>query len=101
VSTGPHWRVLLGHVILFGFIYPGERARIPAWVLDRLLDRLRQEMRTLPANGALCRGTLLSREQYLHDVQAQGYADARLQPLGKMSAAEIAAWTDAIEDSKG
>ena len=22
---GPHWRVLLGHLVLFGFVYPGER----------------------------------------------------------------------------
>src|SRR5206468_1316705 len=23
---GPHWRVLLSHLILFGFVYPGEPA---------------------------------------------------------------------------
>src|SRR4030095_12962312 len=27
---GPHWRVLLSHLIVFGFIYPADRARIPA-----------------------------------------------------------------------
>ena len=26
---GPHWRVLLAHLVLFGFIYPGERAAVP------------------------------------------------------------------------
>ena len=31
---GPHWRVLLSHLVLFGFIYPGERALVPAWVMD-------------------------------------------------------------------
>ena len=36
-----HWRVLLAHLVLFGFIYPGELARIPTWVMDRLMHRLR------------------------------------------------------------
>jgi hypothetical protein len=26
---GMHWRVLLAHLTLFGFIYPGERHRVP------------------------------------------------------------------------
>jgi hypothetical protein len=30
---GTHWRVLLAHLDLFGYIYPGERHRIPAWVM--------------------------------------------------------------------
>ena len=25
---GPHWRVLLGHLVLFGYVYPGERERL-------------------------------------------------------------------------
>jgi hypothetical protein len=36
-----HWPVLLSHLILFGFIYPGERSRLPAWVMADLLDRAR------------------------------------------------------------
>src|SRR5207248_7276022 len=38
---GPDWRVLLSHLILFGYIYPGERARIPAAVIEDLATRLR------------------------------------------------------------
>jgi hypothetical protein len=49
----------------------------------------------------VCRGTLVSREQYLHDVQRQGYVDGRLPPSGTMRAADIEAWTQAIEESKG
>src|SRR5688572_32954740 len=37
---GPNWRVLLSHLILFGFIYPGERALIPAAVMRDLMNRL-------------------------------------------------------------
>ena len=34
---------------------------------------------------AVCQGTLLSREQYLIDIDRWGYADARLEPRGPMS----------------
>ena len=92
---GPDWRVLLSHLILFGYIYPGERARIPIAVMEELITRLRSE-----ANKAgperLYRGTLLSREQYLMDVRKRGFRDARLQERVHMNEQDIAAWTDAI-----
>ena len=37
---GPDWRVLLSHLILFGYIYPWERARIPAAIMEDLITRL-------------------------------------------------------------
>ena len=37
---GPHWELLFSNIILFGFIYPSERARIPEWVMRTMLDRL-------------------------------------------------------------
>src|SRR4051794_19310730 len=30
---GTHWRVLLSHLILYGFVFPGEQDKIPAWVM--------------------------------------------------------------------
>ena len=27
---GPHWEVLLSHLVLFGFVFPAERDRVPA-----------------------------------------------------------------------
>jgi hypothetical protein len=93
---GRRWRVLLSHLILFGFVYPGERAVIPDWVMLNLLSRLERE-RIWPGKGArLCDGPLLSRQQYLIDVTERGYADGRLAPRGEMTAAEIAHWTAAI-----
>jgi hypothetical protein len=94
----PTWRVLLSHLVLFGFIYPGRRADIPAWVMEQLLDRLRDESHAPGPDARLCRGTLLSREQYLHDVQQEGYVDGRLPPTGTMSAEHIAVWTQAIAE---
>ena len=93
---GPDWRVLLSHLILFGYIYPGERARIPAAIMEDLITRLRGEARTAGPER-LCRGTLLSRQQYLVDVQEWGLRDARLQERVQMNEKDIADWTDAIE----
>ena len=47
-------------------------------------------------NLRLCRGTFLSREQYLVDVRQWGYRDARLPPFGNLSPTEAGRWTRAI-----
>jgi hypothetical protein len=94
---GPYWRVLLSHLVLFGFIYPAERARVPSRVMTELLRRLAVDYRQPEPEAALCCGTLLSRAQYLIDVETWGYQDARLGPEGTMTADEVAEWTAAIE----
>lgn len=94
---GSHWRVLLSNLVLFGFVYPGERARIPRRVMDALLARLAGELDASEPDAAkLCQGTVVSRQQYLIDVQEWGYTDGRLRPRGNMTAEEIAHWTAAI-----
>jgi hypothetical protein len=95
---GPHWRVLLSHIVLFGFIYPGERWRIPPAVVRELTARLAAET-DAPGreDDRLCYGTLLSRAQYLPDVTQWGYRDARLAPRGSMTAADVERWTRGIE----
>src|SRR6266705_1387580 len=92
---GPDWRLLLSHLVLFGYIYPSERGRIPTAVMDDLIERLRDETATLVADR-VCRGTLLSRAQYLADVQKRGFRDARLEQRAHMDAGDIAHWTRAI-----
>jgi len=96
---GPHWRVLLSHIVLFGFAYPGERTQVPASVVQYLTRRLESEQHT-PGPPDLCRGTLLSREQYLVDIDHWGYRDARLEPHEYMSPDEIDHWTSAISRAK-
>ena len=97
---GPHWRVLLAHLTLFGYIYPAERDRVPVWLMDHLTGQLRRETQEPPPDTRLCAGTLLSREQFLDDIRHRGNVDARLVPHGRMSAAEITIWTDAIGAAK-
>ena len=94
-----HWRVLFTHLIMFGFTYPAEKDRIPSHVMNKLMDLLAHDAGNDVSEEKVCHGTLLSREQYLPDIERWGYEDARLQPCGNMSAAEIDHWTIAI-DSK-
>jgi hypothetical protein len=94
---GVHWRVLLAHLTLFGYIYPGERHRVPRWVMDKLIAQLAAESHIPPAEDPhVCAGTLLSREQYLHDVEQLGYTDGRLTPVSSMTPEDVEVWTEAI-----
>lgn len=94
---GPHWRVLLSHVLLFGFIYPHLRNEIPDWVMRELVNRLEQEQQSQTPTSPVCYGTLLSRQQYLRDLDQYGLTDARLPPIGTMTPSQITDWTAAIE----
>ena len=50
-------------------------------------------------DSKVCQGPLLSRAQYLVDVDEWGYEDARLIPRGSMTEQQIAEWTAAIDRS--
>jgi hypothetical protein len=93
-----HWRVLFTYLSLFGFVYPSERARVPAWVMTELIGRLERELHAPASARRVCQGTLLSREQYLTDVGMWGFEDARVTVAGSMTVEEVARWTRAIED---
>jgi hypothetical protein len=94
-----NWRVLLMHVVMFNFVYPGEHSKIPQWVTEHLAARLLKETREPPPNEHVCRGPLISRAQYLIDIQLWGHKDARLGE-GYMSDAEVKRWTAAIHEPK-
>jgi predicted nucleotidyltransferase len=99
---GPHWRVLLAHLTLFGYIYPGERHRVPSWVMEKLVARLAAETNQPPTlDPHVCAGTLLSREQYLYDIERLGYIDGRLTPASTMTANDVAQWTESIPGRTG
>jgi Nucleotidyl transferase of unknown function (DUF2204) len=92
---GPDWHVLLSHLVLFGYIYPSERDKIPAAVMDDLISRLRKEA-SAAGRDRVCRGTLLSRKQYLMDIEERGFRDARLDKRVHMDSKDITHWTKAI-----
>jgi hypothetical protein len=94
-----HWRVLLSHLSVFGFVYPTHRDLVPSWVMDELIERLSNETHTPPPpENGVCFGTLLSREQYLLDIERCGCRDARIVPLGNMTPQDTAKWTQAIRE---
>ena len=92
-----HWRPLLSHLILFGFIYPAEQHLVPTWVMDKLLRKLHHEVYSTDEAQKLCGGTLLSREQYIEDIQQHDFKDARVSPYGNLTQREAADWTEASQ----
>jgi hypothetical protein len=98
---GAHWRVLFSHVILFGFIYPEQRLRIPDWFMHEMIRRLRLEMQSLPADRRVCQGTLLSWSQYLGDLEQGEYQDARHAPWGKLTPEDTQYMTDVLQQEQG
>ncbi len=93
----PHPGVLLSHLIMFQFVYAEKHDAIPEWVMDELWRRARMRE---PEGPKVCRGTLISREQYLVDVREWGYLDAREMPHGRMTPQQITEWTNAIWEDK-
>ena len=58
---GDYWRVLLSHIILFGFVYPDKRQEIPAWVMEELARRLALDItRTADDTSATARCSRVS-----------------------------------------
>ena len=92
---GDKWRVLLGHLVFYSFVFPDRREVVPRWVLHELTGRMQRERHA--EREHVCRGTLVSRAQYLIDVDQWHYRDGRLQPRGNMSQQDIDTWTAAID----
>ncbi len=73
-----YWEVLLSHLMLFRFAYPGERSRVPDWVMHELMSRTLDTVRNGDwANRRLCRGPLLSRVNFGVDLSHWGYQNGR------------------------
>lgn len=92
---GSYWRALYAHIVLFGFIYPSHRDKVPVWVTDEMARRMAEETRAGNGSEKVCNGTIISRQQYLKDIEDWGYADARVVD-GRMSAEDIELWTAGI-----
>jgi hypothetical protein len=95
---GRHWRVLYAHLVLFGFVYPSERSRVPAAVMEVLAGRLAAEEAGGEAPRRVTYGTLLSRAQYLTDIEGGELEDGRDDPDVHMTPDDIELWTRVIAD---
>jgi hypothetical protein len=72
-----YWEVLLSHLMLFRFAYPCDRDKVPDRVMRHLLERVRSDLEEGNHARPICRGTLMSRVQYRHDLEHLGYEDGR------------------------
>ncbi len=72
-----YWEVLFSHLMLYRFTYPGERGKVPDRVLHALMERTRADIAEGNHVRPVCRGTLISRVQYRHDLDHLGYEDGR------------------------
>ncbi len=90
-----HERLLAAHLVLFTFVYPGHAHRLPPDLLTELLGT--PEDPAITATPWICRGTLISRAQFLEDVSAWGFLDARRPPFGAMTDEQLDVWTNAID----
>lgn len=92
---GPYWRVLLAHLVLYGFIFPSARSKVPEWLMKELLGRVQTEVSSPDPDEAVCYGTMLSWSQYFGDILAGSFRDARIRPHGTLTPEEVVRWTAA------
>jgi hypothetical protein len=82
-----HERVLMAHLMLFGYAYPSERARVPQWLMEELEQSIKKEA-SRPQN--ICFGTNLAQKGYGVPIREWGFADGRLKPHGPLTSQELA-----------
>jgi putative nucleotidyltransferase-like protein len=71
-----HWEVLLVHLLNFRWAYPSERAHVPRWLMDELMDRLERQLELPSPRVKICRGRMFSHIDYEPAVKEWGFVDA-------------------------
>ena len=71
-----YWEVLLIALLNFRFIYPSERDVVPKWLMDELLERLRDQADVKGPGKRVCRGRIFSPRDYAIDVDQWGFSEA-------------------------
>ncbi|RPJ52459.1 MAG: nucleotidyl transferase [Chloroflexi bacterium] len=74
--------LLLWHLVLFDFLYPGHPDYLPQKLMVRLFNEARKRWKTPDHDPKAFRGTLLDPFSYTVDVEDWGYEDRRVsEPL--------------------
>jgi hypothetical protein len=81
--VGEHWPLLLSQILMFGYVYPGYRTNIPAWVPETLLERARAQVGRNEDDIDLTRGPLISRFSFTIDVREWGFNSPRADYIRK------------------
>lgn len=79
---GDNRELLLWHLILFDFVYPGHSDYLPQELMLTLFEEMRQRWKNPKKDPKEFRGSLLDPFAYTVDIQDWGYEDKRnLRPL--------------------
>jgi hypothetical protein len=70
-----YWEILFIHILLFRFTYPSERDIVPKWLIEELLNRVRDQLDLPTPQDNVCKGSLLSHRQYIVALTDWGYKD--------------------------
>ena len=106
--VGPHWPLLLAQITTFGYVYPGYRSNVPAWVYERLTAQALSELSKDSEDVDVTLGPLISRFSFTIDVREWGFGDprsdlvrqARNNPAVR-AIAEADVWDERGEDRPG
>jgi hypothetical protein len=71
-----YWEVLLIALLNFRFVYPSERNNVPEWLMNELLERLRDQQDVKGPGKKVCRGRIFSPRDYAVDVEQWGFSEA-------------------------
>jgi len=71
----PYWEILFAHLLNFRFVYPGYRQNIPKWVMEELIKRQTDQLRTPAPINKISRGRLISPSYYDIDFDEWGFVD--------------------------
>jgi len=74
---GPHWEMLLAQLLMYRFVFPSDRSRVPDRVMRELLGRAAEGVAEGDWARRVCRGSLVSKVQYRHALERLGYEDGR------------------------
>jgi hypothetical protein len=75
--VGEHWPLLLAQIHIFMYVYPELDGAVPRWVIDTLLDRVRNEASRARTGERVTRGALISRFSFNIDVTEWDFRDLR------------------------
>lgn len=81
-----HEGVLMAHILLFRYAYPGEWKSIPDAPMRELESRLRNEK---PANAKLTRGGFIAQKTYTTAIREWNFTDGRIQPHGPLTREQV------------
>lgn len=77
--VGGDYPLLLAQIINFNFVFPGQRAAVPARIFRTLVERLERDLEDTPSGG--CRGLLLDEDHYLEDVTVRPFTNSAPERL--------------------